>query len=477
MNGDQLIKWGFKPGTWFKEALVSANDLKRRGASDEDIYQHMLAIAPVELEKRTNTLPFSVFSTPATDAERKNMGAAVDHMDNLMRVPTIVAGAVMPDACPAGSAAGTIPVGGVVACENAIHPGFHSADICCSVAISVLGRNVDPGRVLDTAAKISHFGPGGRTDNGASNNPELTSLLEWFDTNSFLDGLQTRALHHFKTQGDGNHFFFVGLLDGRTVIVTHHGSRGLGADLYKRGKAVAERETRKLAPRIPSHQAWIPADSLDGREYWDALQLVRDWTKLNHFAIHDGVARALGVRVQDRWWNEHNFVFRKSDGLYYHAKGATPNYSGFAKDDTGLTLIPLNMGAGVLVSDHSNFTGPSNALGFCPHGAGRNMSRSEHMRGLMARFGDDRGLSPRSIEQVLTEETRDIDARFWTGRADLSELPSAYKNPEQIVAEIRQHKLANITHRIMPQGSIMAGNDQRDWKKLKAEKKAKPINP
>ena len=29
-------------------------------------------------------------------------------------------------------------------------------------------------------------------------------------------------------------------------------------------------------------------------------------------------------RSRERFWNEHNFVFRKSDGLFYHAKGATP---------------------------------------------------------------------------------------------------------------------------------------------------------
>ena len=54
------------------------------------------------------------------------------------------------------------------------------------------------------------------------------------------------------TQGDGNHFFFAGDLDGKTVIVTHHGSRGLGADLYKRGKARVERLTRQIAPQVPA---------------------------------------------------------------------------------------------------------------------------------------------------------------------------------------------------------------------------------
>ena len=71
-----------------------------------------------------------------------------------MRVPTIVAGAVMPDACPSGAAPGTIPVGGVVAAKDAIHPGMHSADICCSMAVSVFG-DIDPTAVLDAGMKRS----------------------------------------------------------------------------------------------------------------------------------------------------------------------------------------------------------------------------------------------------------------------------------------------------------------------------------
>lgn len=468
MDGNKLIEWGFKPGPWFKEAISIARIMQMNGVSEDVIRASVAELAPDDLiSLRTNSIPFSVFASPQSEVETNNIAAVITHMDNLMRVPTIKSAAVMPDACPAGSAPGTIPVGGIVACENAIHPGFHSADICCSVAISVLSRNVDATKILDAAAKISHFGPGGRKDNDALNNRQLQLILDDFDANPFLKELELRAQWHFMTQGDGNHFFFVGYLNGETVMVTHHGSRGLGADLYKRGKACAERMTRKIAAQVPTHQSWIPADSEEGRDYWDALQIIRSWTKLNHFAIHDAVARSLGVRVKDRWWNEHNFVFQKSDGLFYHAKGATPNYRGFADDSDDLTLIPLNMAAGVLVADHGVFTGPDNALGFCPHGAGRNMSRSDHMRALTAEFGDSRGLSPQSIEAIIAKETFSIDARFWNGKPDLSELPSAYKNADQIVAEIEEHGLAKITHRIEPLGSIMAGNDDRDWKSLK----------
>ncbi|WP_204288294.1 hypothetical protein, partial [Proteus mirabilis] len=79
--------------------------------------------------------------------------------DLLMRTPVIRAGAIMPDACPAGPV-GTIPVGGVAVSE-AIHPGMHSADICCSMAISVFPGTA-PLALLDAVHQVTHFGPGGR---------------------------------------------------------------------------------------------------------------------------------------------------------------------------------------------------------------------------------------------------------------------------------------------------------------------------
>lgn len=474
MNGEKLIEWGFKPGLWFKDALRVANIMEGNGMTEELIRATVGEMAPGDLMRHTEGSPFAIFADPQTDDEKENMSAVERHMELLMQVPTIKVGVVMPDACPAGSAPGTIPVGGVVACENAIHPGFHSADICCSVAISVLSQNINASHILNAAMKISHFGAGGRNDNGAKDHAALGQVIASFASNPFLAGLEHRGLHHFMTQGDGNHFFFVGELNGQTVIVTHHGSRGLGADLYKRGSATADRMTRVIAQGIPSHQAWIPAETTEGGDYWGALQIVREWTKLNHFALHDAIAESLNARVDDRWWNEHNFVFQKSDGLFYHAKGATPNYAGFAPDNnSNMTLIPLNMAAGVLVADHFNFVSPQHTLEFCPHGAGRNMSRSQHMRRLMDEHGDSRGLSPQAVQQIIARETNGIDSRYFNGKSDLSELPSAYKNADQIVAEIEKHKLAHISARINPLGSIMAGNDDRDWKAIKAAKKAR----
>jgi tRNA-splicing ligase RtcB len=136
IDGTTLIAWGFRPGRWFHDGLKTANAMRAGGADDDAIFTALQAMQPVETLMRTNGVPFAMLIEAASELERANIAAVTQHMDALMRVPTIVAGAVMPDACPSGSAEGTIPVGGVVACDDAIHPGFHSADSMASAKSS-----------------------------------------------------------------------------------------------------------------------------------------------------------------------------------------------------------------------------------------------------------------------------------------------------------------------------------------------------
>ncbi|WP_316164465.1 MULTISPECIES: RtcB family protein [unclassified Bradyrhizobium] len=444
IDGNTLIAWGFKPGRWFKEGLATANAMRADGADDDAIFAALQELQPAETLMRTNGVPFAMLIEADNELERANVAAVTQHMDALMRVPTIVAGAVMPDACPSGTALGTIPVGGVVACEDAIHPGFHSSDICCSVAVTVFARKDDPKRILDAVHAVTHFGPGGR--DRLHQPPD--EVMAGFEANPFLKGLERFAIGHFATQGDGNHFAYVGHLrsTGQAALVTHHGSRGFGAQLYKRGMAVAKRHTAIHAPKVPEHSAWIKASSDDGRAYWEALQVARLWTRANHHAIHDLAAAKLGNAVADRFWNEHNFVFQKSDGLYYHGKGATPNWSGFSADDDGRTIVPLNMAEPVLILKHRD---NKDALGFAPHGAGRNLGRKAFLRA------------------HRPEMPEGIDARFYCGKPDLSELPQAYKNAASVRAQIARYGLGEVTDEVIPYGSIMAGDWEADapWRK------------
>ena len=131
-------------------------------------------------------------------------------------------------------------------------------------------------------------------------------------------------------------------------MVTHHGSRGFGANLYNRGMHVAEKFRKELSPETLKQNAWIPFETEEGENYWEALQIIRKWTKLNHEVLQDATLGKLGIEKENRFWNEHNFVFKDGD-LFYHAKGATPLDAKFMPDITGPRLIPLNMSEPVLI--------------------------------------------------------------------------------------------------------------------------------
>ncbi len=264
------------------------------------------------------------------------------------------------------------------------------------------------------------------------------------------------AREHLGTQGDGNHFLFVGTskANGYAHMITHHGSRGFGALLYKEGMKVAEKFRKQLSPNTLPRNAWIPFDTQEGKDYWEALQIIREWTKLNHTVLHVAVQDIIMPREVDRIWNEHNFVFKDGD-LFYHAKGATPLDNKFVPDSlNGVRLIPLNMNQPVLmVKGQTTLTN----LGFAPHGAGRNISRSAHKR----------NNADKTMAELFLQETEGIDARFFSGNIDISELPSAYKDAESVKEQMKLFGLGEIVDEITPFGCIMAGNWEKDapWKR------------
>ena len=459
ITGASLIELGFKPAKWFKDAIVHIN---MNGLEGQELIDYCTSCIPIEephIPLHDNHVSFHENILAESEDEKENFKSVKDSMEVLMKTPTVVGGAIMPDACPAGPL-GTIPVGGVVVTKKSIHPGMHSADICCSLLLTNVGK-IDPKLILDMAQHVTHFGPGGRPRGAQFDLPK--EIEDEFLANPFLESKYAISIakEHLGTQGDGNHFLYVGVSKktGDTVIVTHHGSRGVGAFLYKAGMKVAENFRQKISKHTLPQNAWIPSESEEGIDYWNALQTVRKWTKQNHIIIHDTICENLGIEKIDRFWNEHNFVFKDGD-LFYHAKGATPMDNKFMPDITGPKIIPLNMSQPILLVEGG--TTESN-LGFAPHGAGRNLSRTKHK---LTKAG-------KTDEDIFVEETQGIDARFHSGVIDISELPSAYKNAHDVKAQIEQFNLAIVVDEIMPYGSIMAGDVQKNapWKQKRENKR------
>ena len=488
IGGHLLLSWGVKPGKRFKEALAEARRLAASGMGADEVKAAVLAAfaeppAPAIILRRTEGA-FAEAIAAETPEDAANIQAVRLHMEDLMRCPMLEHGVVMPDACPAGQAKGTIPVGGAVL-SRAIHPAFHSADICCSMYATVFPEARATSEIMDAVQAVTRFGPGGRKPEDRIAD-KITDEID-ATRNPFLKGLEGPAKAQLCDQGDGNHFAFLGTLavtpDMRTslrsngqaaladaigersrvdVLVTHHGSRELGAQVYKRGLVAAVGHTQTVSPDTPPHQAWLDPDSDQGASYWEALQYVARWTRRNHQLIHERTLARLGIAPLAAFGNEHNFVWKRGD-LYAHGKGATPAWRD-AEGHPLLGLIPLNMAAPVLVTlgrDQAEYGS------FAPHGAGRNKSRSSLMRELGLA-----GLTPEALQvrarALVDKQTEGLDVRFFYDRPDVSESPMAYKNADQVRAQIERFGLADVIGLVMPKGSIMAGDYDKPWMVAKA---------
>ena len=400
--------------------------------------------------------------------EQVNLAKAEKSIREMLRSPVVSGGSLMPDACPAGSQTASLPVGGAVIAESAIIPAAHSSDICCSLWATFYSSELELEDEITALQQATRFGPGGREEPVSD---PVTEENVW--SNKFLKGLRNKAVAHMADQGDGNHFAFLGSIEvtavllehlekyeglsaplaayrGQTirVLVTHHGSRGLGATVFKRGLDAAKKHVRKVAVDVPESAAWLDAKSEEGEEYWQALQYVARWTKANHKSIHQRFLRSIETQAVTQVGNEHNFVWRRGD-QFFHGKGATPAW----KDEAGLPLlglIPLNMAQPILlVKGRDNQAYHS----FAPHGAGRNMSRTALVRKLCKQS--------QPMEQQLKQSTASIAVRWYLGEPDITESPLGYKDAATVVEQIVDFDLAEVIGEILPRASIMAGRSPR----------------
>src|SRR5262249_25393188 len=167
---------------------------------------------------------------------------AVMQMEKACLLPIAVAGALMPDA---HSGYG-LPIGGVLATENAVIPYGVGVDIGCRMCLSVF--DIDPKELTQREHyftrelnEMTLFGSGGQFDKITDH--EVLDRRE-FNELSLLKGLQTRAARQLGTSGSGNHFVefgsveiiekddILGLEPGVYLgLLSHSGSRALGANI------------------------------------------------------------------------------------------------------------------------------------------------------------------------------------------------------------------------------------------------------
>lgn len=129
-----IVSAGYeKSNSRWIEMLKFAGRMAKAGKSDAEILAGVKANfgpPPEKMQYRAKPGHVAMYGEPGVDFEY----GAVEQMQQAMRLPVTVAGAMMPDAHPGYA----LPIGGVIALENAVSPSFVGYDIACRMTLSIL---------------------------------------------------------------------------------------------------------------------------------------------------------------------------------------------------------------------------------------------------------------------------------------------------------------------------------------------------
>lgn len=460
ITSEELIEWNIPNGPEFGLCLEIISALDESSWSKEKIKKEIegilenpeevchpvfislrdavlerLANAVVEIAEEAGT--YEIYGKDGIEE------GALKQMNNAMRLPVSKAGALMPDAHHGYG----LPIGGVLATENAIIPYGVGVDIGCRMCLSIFdipSSFIDENRprlnnILNRSAKFGRAVFKKPQDHEVLANP-LFSEIE------LLGKLQKKAAEQIGTSGGGNHFVEFGICEvldennewgikpgNYLALLSHSGSRGFGAAIAGHYTKLAMAQTK--LPDEVRHLAWLDLNTEAGQEYWLAMNLAGDYASACHHQIHAKVARDFELEPLAMVENHHNFAWKETlaDGKEYivHRKGATPAGKGV------LGIIPGSMTApGFIVRGK----GAEQSLNSASHGAGRAMSRTQAKN----------TLNGRDVAQHLKDHGVDLIG------SGLDEAPMAYKDIHAVMDA--QKDLVEVVGTFLPKVVRMCGD-------------------
>ena len=375
---------------------------------------------------------------------------ALHQMYSAAKLPVAVAGALMPDAHHGYG----LPIGGVLATENAVIPYGVGVDIGCRMCLSIFDIDVKDLTQREAfftreLGEATLFGSGAQFQYG-ENHAVMDNKL--FFELPLLKGLHTRAWKQLGSSGSGNHFAEFGIVEvpatdatlnvpaGTYVgFLTHSGSRALGANIANHYTKLAI--SKRRLPQEAKHLAWLTLDEAEGIEYWLAMNLAGDYASACHHIIHAKIAKQLGRKPMKMVENHHNFAWKEmydNGEVIVHRKGATPA----GKDVLG--IIPGSMTApGFIVKGK----GEEASINSASHGAGRRMSRTQAMANI--------------THHALKEELAKHNVKLLGGGLD--EAPFAYKDIEVVMQS--QQALVDVVGKFTPKIVKMCGSETNRTRK------------
>ena len=465
MNTHELLKQnGYTTRTVdnYGEVARAAAALARNGLSGDEILRHIESRYPRRKLLKLADSPgdFAVFGTLGVHFGYD----VIEQMNMAARLPVYADGALMPDAHKGYA----LPIGGVVALHEAVSPYGVGVDIACRMAMTIFPHlppeelQKNRHRFLEDLKAVTRFGFDDFAD--APHQHPVMDDPRWKEKELPLKDHYDRAAKQLGTSGGGNHF--ADLMEGVvvksadwlplpvgtrfTALLTHSGSRGVGARMAEHYSKLAAKETSLVSTGIPKEYAWLGINTDQGREYLRVMELMGLYAQANHHLIHANFIRRTGLtplwipsskaskvdlpHVTQPFTaieNHHNYAWVKDDGRVIHRKGATPASFGTPG------LIPGSSGTtSYLVNGLCN----PESLESSSHGAGRPYSRSEAKR----RFDREAFLEHMEREGIL-----------YSGVAP-DEAYSAYKDIREVIG-VQDGVLVDVIAEMRPVVVRMGG--------------------
>lgn len=376
--------------------------------------------------------------------------AAMQQVQNLSKHPCLVGNVcLMPDAhCGYG-----MPIGGVVALDNALSPNMVGVDIGCGMlAVQTSLTAIEHDKVKAIVDKIYERIPlGFEHHKEAQENPIFLDMARWNKTEVCKREFFS-AQKQIGTLGGGNHFIEIQAGDdGHIWFMIHSGSRNLGkqvAEFYNQ-KAVKLCKMYKQDVVAAQDLAFLPIGSYEAGRYINEMKLCLDFAFENRKAIAEAIKKIFTEEFAQITFEKeinihHNYAAIEEHygrKVWVHRKGAT-----LARENT-IGIIPGSQGtSSYIVQGLGNAT----SLQSCSHGAGRCMSRSKAIRELNLAAEQDI-LNRQGIVHRMNE--RDL----------LDEAPSAYKNIDEVMQA--QKDLVKILVKLSPLGVVKALAEPPSWRK------------
>lgn len=364
--------------------------------------------------------------------------SAMQQIENLCTLPFLFHHlAIMPDV----HAGMGMPIGGVLACVDAVIPNAVGVDIGCGMcAVKTNWRVEDISS--DVLRKQIMRGIRERIPLGMDHHKERQDesyLPQGHDIDKLtvVKAQYISAQRQVGTLGGGNHFIELQRDEqGMLWIMIHSGSRNLGkqvGDHYnKLAVMLNERWHSVVKPEL--RLAFLPLRTQEFNDYWAEMQYCVEFALCNRRLmmerIQEVIADALpGIEFEPMINIAHNYAaweHHYGKNVIVHRKGATLAREGI------IGIIPGSQGTASYIVEG---LGNPDSFNSCSHGAGRLMSRTAAVKTL-------------SLEDEVKKLDEQGIVHAIRSQRDLEEAAGAYKDIEQVINN--ELDLVKILTRLLP---------------------------